>query len=138
MQFSAVSREINCETTATWMMTVKPMKPLKHTTAGIIVITDSLINSKCLSTCMVVVSSSSKLNRLPTELSRLPYDAFLSLLANNADPDKMLHYHQGLHSRLGMSVTTQGGSGRQYVTGSRRNLSKYRFVLLNVYHFRET
>ena len=43
-----------------------------------------------------------------------------------------------LQSRLGMSVTTQGGSGRQYVTGSRRNLSKYRFVLLNVYRFRET
>ena len=41
-------------------------------------------------------------------------------------------------SRLGMSVTTQGGSGRQYVTGSRRNISKYRFVLLNVYRFRET
>ena len=41
-------------------------------------------------------------------------------------------------ARLGMSVTTQGGSGRQYVTGSRRNLSKYRFVLLNVYRFRET
>ena len=40
--------------------------------------------------------------------------------------------------RLGMSVTTQGGSGRQYVTGSRRNISKYRFVLLNVYHFQET
>ena len=43
-----------------------------------------------------------------------------------------------LLSRLGMSVTTQGGSGRQYVTGSRRNISKYRFVLLNVYRFRET
>ena len=43
-----------------------------------------------------------------------------------------------LQSLLGMSVTTQGGSGRQYVTGSRRNLSKYRFVLLNVYRFRET
>ena len=42
------------------------------------------------------------------------------------------------HTRLGMSVTTQGGSGRQYVTGSRRNISKYRFVLLNVYRFRET
>ena len=41
-------------------------------------------------------------------------------------------------SRLGMSVTTQGGSGRQYVTGSRRNISKCRFVLLNVYRFRET
>ena len=41
-------------------------------------------------------------------------------------------------SRLGMSVTTQGGSGRQYVTGSRRNIFKYRFVLLNVYRFRET
>ena len=43
-----------------------------------------------------------------------------------------------VHARLGMSVTTQGGSGRQYVTGSRRNVSKYRFVLLNVYRFRET
>ena len=42
------------------------------------------------------------------------------------------------HPRLGMSVTTQGGSGRQYVTGSRRNISKYRFLLLNVYRFRET
>ena len=41
-------------------------------------------------------------------------------------------------TRLGMSVTTQGGSGRQYVTGSRRNISKYRFVLLNVYRFWET
>ena len=43
-----------------------------------------------------------------------------------------------VYSRLGMSVTTQGGSGRQYVTGSRRNISKYSFVLLNVYSFRET
>ena len=42
------------------------------------------------------------------------------------------------YSRLGMSVTTQGGSGRQDVTGSRRNISKFRFVLLNVYRFRET
>ena len=41
-------------------------------------------------------------------------------------------------ARLGMSVTTQGGSGRQCVTGSRRNISKYRVVLLNVYRFRET
>ena len=41
-------------------------------------------------------------------------------------------------SRLGMSVTTQGGFGRQYVTGPRRNISKCRFVLLNVYRFRET
>ena len=40
--------------------------------------------------------------------------------------------------RLGMSVTTQGGSGRQCVTGPRRIISKYRFVLLNVYRFRET
>ena len=40
-------------------------------------------------------------------------------------------------SRLGMSVTTQAGSGRQYVTGPGRNISKYRFVLLNVYRFRE-
>ena len=42
-----------------------------------------------------------------------------------------------LISRLGMSVTTQGGSGRQYVTGPGRNISKYRFVLSNVYRFRE-
>ena len=41
-------------------------------------------------------------------------------------------------SRLGMSVTTQGGSGRQCVTGPGRNTSKYRFVLLNVYRFRDT
>ena len=40
--------------------------------------------------------------------------------------------------RLGMSVTTQGGSGRQCVTGSGRNIPKYRFVLLNVYRFWET
>ena len=45
--------------------------------------------------------------------------------------------NRGHLSRLGMSVTTQGGSGRQYVTGSRRNISKYSFVLLNVYRFRE-
>ena len=59
---------------------------------------------------------------------------------------KMLTFYELIYStpieacisRLGMSVTTQGGSGRQYVTGSRRNLSKYRFVLLNVYRFRET
>ena len=38
-------------------------------------------------------------------------------------------------SRLGMSVTTQGGSGRQYVTGPGRNISKYRLVLLNVFVF---
>ena len=41
-------------------------------------------------------------------------------------------------ARLGMSVTTQGGSGRQCVTGTGRNLSNYRFVLLNVYRFGET
>ena len=29
-----------------------------------------------------------------------------------------------LISRLGMSVTTQGGSGRQYVTGPGRNISR--------------
>ena len=34
------------------------------------------------------------------------------------------------YPRLGMSVTTQGGSGRQCVTGPGRNTSKYRFVLL--------
>ena len=51
---------------------------------------------------------------------------------------KDMHYLTALYSRLGMSVTTQGGSGRQYVTGSRRNISKYRFVLLNVFRFRET
>ena len=43
-----------------------------------------------------------------------------------------------LYTRLGMSVTTQGGSGRQCVTGPRRNISKFRFVLLNVYRFPET
>ena len=32
----------------------------------------------------------------------------------------------------------QGGSGRQYVTGPRRNIFKCRFVLLSVYRFRET
>ena len=36
---------------------------------------------------------------------------------------------------LGMSVTTQGGSGQQCVTGPRRNISKYSFVLLNGYRF---
>ena len=41
-------------------------------------------------------------------------------------------------SRLGTSVTTQGGSGRQCVTGPGRNIPKYRFVLLNVYRFWET
>ena len=41
-------------------------------------------------------------------------------------------------SRLGMSVTTQGGSGRQFVTGPGQNIFKYRFKLLNVYRFRET
>ena len=42
------------------------------------------------------------------------------------------------YTRLGMSVTTQGGSGRQCVTGSGRNIPKYRFVLLNVYRYWET
>ena len=37
-----------------------------------------------------------------------------------------------------MSVTTQGGSGRQCVTGPGRNIPKYRFVLLNVNRFWET
>ena len=37
-----------------------------------------------------------------------------------------------------MSVTTQGGSGRQYVTGPGRKISKYRLVLLNVYRFQDT
>ena len=41
-------------------------------------------------------------------------------------------------ARLGMSVTTQGGSGRQCVTGPGRNIPKYRFLLLNVYRFWET
>ena len=40
--------------------------------------------------------------------------------------------------RLGMSVTMQGGSGRQYVTGPGRKISKYRLVLLNVYRFWDT
>ena len=41
-------------------------------------------------------------------------------------------------TRLGISVTTQGGSGRQYVTGPGRTISKYRLVLLNAYRFRES
>ena len=41
----------------------------------------------------------------------------------------------GAKSRLGVSVTTQGGSGRQFVTGPGRNIFKYRFVLLNAYRF---
>ena len=41
-------------------------------------------------------------------------------------------------SRLVMSVTTQDGSGRQFVTGPGQNIFKYRFVLLNVNRFRET
>ena len=46
--------------------------------------------------------------------------------------------NKSILSRLGMSVTTQGGSGRQCVTGPGRNIPKYRFVLLNVYRFWET
>ena len=42
------------------------------------------------------------------------------------------------YPRLGMSVTTQGGSGRQFVTGPGRNIFKYRFVLLNVCRILET
>ena len=49
-----------------------------------------------------------------------------------------IQYRRWTQARLGMSVTTQGGSGRQRVTGSGRNISTYRFVLLNVYRFRET
>ena len=48
------------------------------------------------------------------------------------------HQTEILSTRLGMSVTTQSGSGRQCVTGLGRNISKYRFVLLNMYRFRET
>ena len=48
------------------------------------------------------------------------------------------YYVRWLYLRLGMSVTTQGGSGRQCVTGPGRNIPKYRFVLLNVYRFGET
>ena len=59
------------------------------------------------------------------------------LLGDKSVTDAILSF-VAPHSRLGMSVTTQGGSGRRYVTGSRRNISKYRFVLLNVYRFRET
>ena len=39
------------------------------------------------------------------------------------------------YSRLGMSVTTQGGSGRQYVTGTGRTISKYRLVLFECISF---
>ena len=52
--------------------------------------------------------------------------------------DLAFQFYTPIKPRLGMSVTTQGGSGRQRVTGSGRNISKYRFVLLNVYRFRET
>ena len=38
-------------------------------------------------------------------------------------------------SCLGKSVTTQGGSGRQYVTGTGRTISKYKLELLNLYLF---
>ena len=41
MQFSAFGREIPCETTATWKVTVKP---LIHTAAGTILIVVSLID----------------------------------------------------------------------------------------------
>ena len=61
--------------------------------------------------------------------------------AQQGDIMHNMAFHQTLHcflrqktifgeTRLGMSVTTQGGSGRQYVTGPGRNISKYRFVLL--------
>ena len=52
--------------------------------------------------------------------------------------DRSRPQDRSAYSRLGMSVTTQGGSGRQCVTGPGRNISKYRFVLLNVYLFRQT
>ena len=48
------------------------------------------------------------------------------------------HLDPEAYTRLGMSVTTQGGSGRQCVTGPARNIPNYRFVLLNVYRFWET
>ena len=51
---------------------------------------------------------------------------------------KSCHYLMTLTSRIGMSVTTQDGSGRQFVTGPGRNIFKYRFVFLNVNRFRET
>ena len=69
---------------------------------------------------------------------------YLSIyLSTVTDSHRLEHYNarynkkQRLDTRLGMSVTTQGGSGRQYVTGPGRNISKYRFVVLNVYRFRE-
>ena len=60
--------------------------------------------------------------------------------SNHCLTPQIMVSHQDLHlfPRLGISVTTQGGSGRQYVTGLGRNPSKYRFVLLNVYRFWET
>ena len=45
---------------------------------------------------------------------------------------------ESTYTRLGMSVTTQGRPGRQYVTGPGRNISKYRFVLLNGHRFGES
>ena len=62
--------------------------------------------------------------------------AFLS----NRKQEVVLEGHHSIQAdaRLGMSVTTQGGSGRQCVTGRGRNIPKYRFVSLNVYRFWET
>ena len=62
--------------------------------------------------------------------------SLVAILFSGAEP--LVQFSLRALSRLGMSVTTQGGSRRQYVTGSRRNISKYRFMLLNVYRFRET
>ena len=59
-------------------------------------------------------------------------------LSTTPDPGYELKSDKFTISRLWMSVTTQGGSGRQYVTGPGGNISEYRLVLLNVYRFRET
>ena len=51
-------------------------------------------------------------------IHHLNNERMFNLLTNN-----------GLYTRLGMSVITQGGSGRQYVTGPGRTISKYRLVI---------
>ena len=64
-------------------------------------------------------------------------DCHLNSLITSCSVHLWEYFAPSTQTRLGMSVTTQGGSGRQYVTGPGRNISKYRFVLLNVYRFRE-
>ena len=68
-------------------------------------------------------------------MSRLKYSVKLYIMSSLNPTYKNFGLPK---SRLGMSVTTQGSSGRQCVTGPGRNIPKYRFVSLNVYRFGET